>query len=193
MDHPVRGHPGFLSILIIGRFGPLELRCCRIVRPGIFEAEYLEAGSFKQAVQIAPCWQEILVDDLRLGVLVDGIHPQAAQLVQDEQPAGGTEHPFDFIQGLIFAVEMGEAVVAKDRCEALIPEWQPVHVCLNQANLTIQMGRTMEHCMSQIEGVDLNAWVAANESAGHPAGSGAGLQERGAALQERVEWSEELI
>lgn len=91
------------------------------------------------------------MDDRIAGLLVDGIHLFPADVMEDQQVAGGLKHPFHLPDGLHLPPEVGEGVVTDQAIELIRGQGQVMDVRLHQDCAGLTSAGPFEHLMREIQ------------------------------------------
>lgn len=125
------------------------------------------------------------MDDGIAGLLVDGIHLFPADVMEDQQVAGGLQNPFHLPDGLHFPPKVGEGIVTDQAIELIRGQGQVMDVRLHQNSAGLTCAGPFEHLVGEIQGSQGGLRVAPAQDRDQRAGACADFQ-NGAALAE--EW-----
>ena len=100
------------------------------------------------------------MDDGIAGLLVDGIHLFPADVMEDQQMAGGLENPFHFLDSLHLPPEVGEGIMTDQAIKLIWGQRQVMDIRLHQNSTGLSFIGPFEHFMCEIQRSQGGLWVA---------------------------------
>lgn len=159
----------------------------------VFNAERSVASLHQHLVQCLTRGQQILMDDLGAGGLVNRVDGHPARLMQDQQFARWFQHAPQLLERGQFLPEMRKAVVANGRCKVFVREGERVHISLDQLRIGDTLACTRQHLSGEVNRRNPGTGIPVLDNRNDRTRAGADIEDRSAGLNQRVKRLEKLV